>query len=65
MHTDIHALSGIQPMIPVFERAKTVHALDREATVIGVVSPSQDVFHQRVALKKKQKSAFLTELVQK
>jgi hypothetical protein len=27
---------GIEPMIPVFERAKTVHALDRAATVIEV-----------------------------
>jgi hypothetical protein len=26
---------GFQPTIPVFERAKTVHALDRAATVIG------------------------------
>jgi hypothetical protein len=34
-HTDIHALSGIEPTIPAFERAKTVHALDRAATVIG------------------------------
>lgn len=25
----------LQPMIPVFERAKTSHALDRMATVIG------------------------------
>jgi hypothetical protein len=25
-----------EPMIPVFERAKTVHALDRTATVIGI-----------------------------
>jgi hypothetical protein len=24
---------GFEPMIPVFERAKTVHALDRVATV--------------------------------
>jgi hypothetical protein len=24
-----------EPTIPAFERAKTVHALDREATVIG------------------------------
>jgi hypothetical protein len=24
-----------EPTIPVFERAKTIHALDREATVIG------------------------------
>jgi hypothetical protein len=26
---------GFQPTIPTFEQAKTVHALDREATVIG------------------------------
>jgi hypothetical protein len=26
---------GFQPTIPVFERAKIVHALDRAATVIG------------------------------
>jgi hypothetical protein len=28
---------GIEPTIPVFERAKTVHALDRAATVIGLI----------------------------
>jgi hypothetical protein len=27
--------AGFELMIPVFERAKTVHALDRAATVIG------------------------------
>jgi hypothetical protein len=27
---------GFEPMIPVFERAKTAHALDRAATVIGI-----------------------------
>jgi hypothetical protein len=26
---------GFEPMIPAFQRAKTVHALDRAATVIG------------------------------
>jgi hypothetical protein len=26
---------GFEPTIPVFERAKTVHALDHAATVIG------------------------------
>jgi hypothetical protein len=26
---------AFEPAIPVFERAKTVHALDRAATVIG------------------------------
>jgi hypothetical protein len=27
-----------EPTIPVFERAKTVHALDRAATVVGSFS---------------------------
>jgi hypothetical protein len=27
---------GFETTIPVFERAKTVHALDRAATVIGM-----------------------------
>jgi hypothetical protein len=27
---------GFEPTIPVFERAKTVHALDRAVTVIGL-----------------------------
>jgi hypothetical protein len=26
-----------EPMIPVFEQVKTVHALDRAATVIGII----------------------------
>jgi hypothetical protein len=26
---------GFEPTIPVFERAKTIHALDRTAAVIG------------------------------
>jgi hypothetical protein len=26
---------GLEPMIPAFERAKSVHALDRATTVIG------------------------------
>jgi hypothetical protein len=28
----------IQPTIPMFERARTIHALDRAATVIGLTS---------------------------
>jgi hypothetical protein len=32
---------GLEPTIPVFERAKTVHALDRAATVIGNCSLTQ------------------------
>jgi hypothetical protein len=31
---------GFEPTIPVFERAKTVHASDRAATVIGHMSTS-------------------------
>jgi hypothetical protein len=38
-HTHTHQTSmlwvGFEPMIPVSERAKTVHALDRSATVTG------------------------------
>jgi hypothetical protein len=30
---------GFEPAIPVFERAKTVHALDRAVTVIGTEAP--------------------------
>jgi hypothetical protein len=33
---------GFEPTIPVFERAKTVHALDRAAVVIGN-APYRDV----------------------
>jgi hypothetical protein len=29
---------GFEPMIPVFERVKTVHALDRVSTLIGIYS---------------------------
>jgi hypothetical protein len=29
------ALFGFEPTIPVFKRAKTVHALNRAATLIG------------------------------
>jgi hypothetical protein len=28
---------GFEPTIPVFERAKTVHSLDRAAAVIGLL----------------------------
>jgi hypothetical protein len=37
MHTDIHASSGIRTHDPNFERAKTVHALDRVNNVIGFI----------------------------
>jgi hypothetical protein len=33
---------GFGPKIPVFERAKTVHASDRAATVIGNAFSSSD-----------------------
>jgi hypothetical protein len=33
-------LVGLEPTIPVIEQAKTVHALDRAATVIGSINIS-------------------------
>jgi hypothetical protein len=33
---NIHAFVGFEPTIPGSERAKTVHALDRSATVTGL-----------------------------
>jgi hypothetical protein len=36
---NIHALSGFEPTIPASERAKTVRALDRSATVTGTINP--------------------------
>jgi hypothetical protein len=37
---------GFEPTIPVFERAKTVHALDRASTVIGILSAIlTDILH--------------------
>jgi hypothetical protein len=32
-----------EPTIPVFERAKTVHALDPAATVIGFEGPTDPI----------------------
>jgi hypothetical protein len=32
---------GFEPVTPVFERAKTVRALDRAATVIGISKMKQ------------------------
>jgi hypothetical protein len=41
---------GFEPMIPVFERAKTVHTLDREATVIGYPhNLAQNQFYYRAS----------------
>jgi hypothetical protein len=37
---DIHAFSGIRTHHPSVKRAKTVHALDRAATLIGVYRPT-------------------------
>jgi hypothetical protein len=39
-----------EPMIPVFEQAKKIHALDRAATVIGGATPPlRSVFSWYVA----------------
>jgi hypothetical protein len=35
---------GFEPKIPAFEWAKTVHALDRAATVIGVTASGAQKF---------------------
>jgi hypothetical protein len=35
---------GFEPMTPVFERAKIVHASDRAATVIGNVKNQSSIF---------------------
>jgi hypothetical protein len=35
-HTNIHAYVGFEPTNAVLERAKTVRALDRSATAIGI-----------------------------
>jgi hypothetical protein len=37
---------GFEPKIPVFERVKTVHALDRAATMIGYLYNSLGVLLQ-------------------
>jgi hypothetical protein len=34
---------GLEPTIPVFERTKTVHALDRAATVMGYYADLQNI----------------------
>jgi hypothetical protein len=43
-------LVGFEPMIPVFERAKTVHALNRAATVIGKMIIYWTEFHSSYEL---------------
>jgi hypothetical protein len=43
---NIHAFitrMGFEPIIPVFERAKTVHSLERAATVIGKLTGSSHI----------------------
>jgi hypothetical protein len=49
-HTHTHQTSlpwvGFDPTIPASERAKTVHALDRAATVIGYLLPEHISYYQ-------------------
>jgi hypothetical protein len=40
-------LAGIEPTIPVFLRAKTFHAVDRAATVTGILSTCSALYHER------------------
>jgi hypothetical protein len=42
-------LVGFEPTIPAFERAKTVHALDRAATVIGEMGSVEGLSHKYYA----------------
>jgi hypothetical protein len=35
---------GLEPTIPVFERANTIYALDRATTVIGLVILSSTLY---------------------
>jgi hypothetical protein len=37
---------GLEPTIPVFEQAKTVHALDRATTVIGFIT----MYHNEICI---------------
>jgi hypothetical protein len=39
---------GFEPTIPVFQRAKTVHALDRAATVIGKWVTRQEIYTKKI-----------------
>jgi hypothetical protein len=39
---------GFEPAIPVFERAKKIHALDRAATVIGLVNSAVGCFVRKM-----------------
>jgi hypothetical protein len=41
---------GFEPTIPVFDRAKTVHALDRAATVIGYYVFIYSLFNNSVSI---------------
>jgi hypothetical protein len=44
------SLVKFEPTIPVFERAKTIHALDRAATVIGRVMSLCDELLRRILM---------------
>jgi hypothetical protein len=37
---------GLEPTIPAFERTKTVHALDRAATVIAIACQTKVYIYQ-------------------
>jgi hypothetical protein len=45
--------AGFEPMIPLFEQAKTFHALDHTATVIELLNLKsiKDQFHETLAIK--------------
>jgi hypothetical protein len=41
---------GFESTVPAFERAKTVHALNRAATVIGISTRLHGVVSQKIVL---------------
>jgi hypothetical protein len=42
------SLMGLKPTIPVYERAKTLHALNRVATMIGLVNSAAGYFVRKM-----------------
>jgi hypothetical protein len=49
---------GFEHTIPVFERAKTVHALDRGATVISMIRPRRMKFVGNIARIRERRSTY-------
>jgi hypothetical protein len=52
---------GFEPTIPMFKQAKTFHALDRAATVIGLYEYSKDrgLFYGKVGISNYTASGYI------